>query len=74
MIAITTNDKSHMCTKHINLRYHFICGLIRDNTLDIQYIPTDDNLADTFTKALPHPHLEMLCNNMGVHCTQEGVL
>ena len=73
-IALASNDKFHVRTKHIDLRYHFVRELIRDGTLDLKYIPTNDNLADAFTKALPRPRLEMLRSNMSVDCARGGVL
>ncbi len=73
-IALASNNKFHARTKHIDIRYHFIRALIRDNTLDLKYIPTDDNLADAFTKALPRPRLEKLRADMSVDCTRGGVL
>jgi hypothetical protein len=73
-IALATNAKFHARTKHIDLRYHFIRALIRDDTLDLKYIPTDENLADAFTKALPQPRLEKLRHGMGVDRARGGVL
>ena len=73
-IALASNNKFHARTKHIDIRYHFIRALIRDNTLDLKYIPTDDNLADAFTKALPRPRLEKLRADMSVDCARGGVL
>ena len=52
-IAIGLNDKFHARTKHINLHYHFIRGLIQNGMLECQYIPTAKNTADAFTKVLP---------------------
>ena len=39
-------------TKHINVRYYFVhdCWLKKD--MEIEYCPTDDMLADFFTKPL----------------------
>src|SRR5258705_13714149 len=73
-IALALNNKFHVCTKHIDIHYHFIHALIQDNMLDLKYIPTDDNLADAFTKALPRARLEKLRADMSVDCTQGGVL
>jgi hypothetical protein len=52
-IALTTNNKFHACTKHINIQYHYVRSLVQSGLLDLQYCPTEDNIADIFTKALP---------------------
>jgi hypothetical protein len=56
-IALTTNNKFHAHTKHIDIRYHYVQSMVRSGLLDLQYCPTEDNIADIFTKALPRPRL-----------------
>ena len=47
----------HLMTKpasrHILLRYHWLRDQVRDGRLKLEYVNTDDNLADPFTKVLP---------------------
>jgi hypothetical protein len=38
------------------------------------YCPSEDNIADAFTKALPRPRLQKLRMMMSVACAQGGVL
>jgi hypothetical protein len=73
-IALASNNKFHARTKHIDIRYHFIRALIRSKDFALQYIPTDENIADAFTKPLPRPRLEKLRRKMGVDCARGGVL
>jgi hypothetical protein len=73
-IALASNNKFHGRTKHIDIRYHFIRTLIRNEDFILQYTPTDENLADIFTKALPRPRLEKLREMMKVDCARGGVL
>jgi len=73
-IALASNSKFHARTKHIDIRYHFVRALIKNETIDIQYVPSEDNLADAFTKLLPKPHLERLRKEMKVSCARGGVL
>jgi hypothetical protein len=54
-VALTTNNKFHTRMKHIDLRYHYVRSLVRSGLLNLQYCPTEDNIADIFTKALPRP-------------------
>lgn len=45
----------HGRTQHIDTRFHFICGLMSNGTIDIQYCNTHgEQLANVFTKALPN--------------------
>ena len=37
-------------TQHINAKYHFIRNYVEDGTVKIQFVKTEENLADTFTK------------------------
>jgi hypothetical protein len=59
-LALTTNNKFHARMKHIDIRNHYVRSLVWSGLLDLQYCPTEDNIADIFTKALPRPQLTML--------------
>ena len=39
-------------TKHIHMRYYFITDRVRKNELSIEHCPTEDMVADFFTKPL----------------------
>ena len=52
-IALTKNGSYHACTKHIDIRYHFICFTVEEGSIRFVYCPTGDMVADTLTKALP---------------------
>ena len=54
MILLATNGKysSSKRTKHINIRYFFVTDRIRTKELMVSYCPTDDMVADYFTKPL----------------------
>ena len=43
------NDKRR---KHINIKFHYVREQWKSNELKPQYIQTDDNIADVFTKPL----------------------
>ena len=53
-ILLAENGKasSSKRTKHINVRYFFITDRIRTKEVQVQYCPTDDMVADYFTKPL----------------------
>jgi hypothetical protein len=52
-IALATGGQYHTRTKHIDIRYHFICYTIEAGSIKLVYCPTDQQTADTLTKALP---------------------
>ena len=39
-------------TKHIHVRYYFIHDRLKNGELKVEYCPTDEMLADMFTKPL----------------------
>jgi hypothetical protein len=59
-VALTSNSKFHARTKHIDLRFHVVRSLVKNGIIDIQYCPTEENIADIFTKALLRPRLQKL--------------
>ena len=51
-IALSKDNKFHVQTKHIDIHYHFICEAVEDGKIQVEYIPTDDNVVDIFPKPL----------------------
>lgn len=51
-ITITHNLVLQTETKYIDIRYHFIRDHIQNGNIVLYFIPTDDKLADVFTKPL----------------------
>ena len=51
-IQLCKDPIQHQRMKHIELDIHFIRNLIHDHVLEMQYYPTNDQVADIFTKAL----------------------
>ena len=52
-IALTKNTKDHGKVKHIDIRHHYIRELLRSGVIAIEQVPSEDNLADLFTKPIP---------------------
>nr|GFB64843.1 hypothetical protein [Tanacetum cinerariifolium] len=52
-IAISCNPVQHSCTKHIDVRYHFIKEKVEKGIVELFFVGTEYQLADLFTKALP---------------------
>jgi hypothetical protein len=65
-IALSKDNKFHAHTKHIDIRYHFIREAVEDGKLAVAYIPTEDNPADVFTKALPKAKFRQFVELLGL--------
>ena len=39
-------------SKHIDVRFHFVGHYIAEKTVELFYVPTQENIADIFTKSL----------------------
>ena len=57
-IDIPKNPKQHSKTKHIEIKYHFIRDLVKRKIVCLEYIPTERQNADIFTKPLDRVNLK----------------
>lgn len=51
-IKLMKNGIMNHRSKHIDVRYQFIAEKVKQNIININYIKTDDNISDLFTKVL----------------------
>ena len=51
-------------TRHINIRYYFITYRIKNDELQIKYFPTDNMVADYFSKPLQGKKFFQFRNNI----------
>ena len=56
-IKLANNPVHHQRSKHIDIKYHFIRFEIQNQVVKLVYIPTDQNVADIFTKPLSKANL-----------------
>jgi hypothetical protein len=66
-IALAIGGHYHVRTKHIDIRYHFIRYIIEAGSIKLIYCPTDQQTADTLTKALPSVKAKHFARAMGLH-------
>ena len=66
-IALAKDNKFHMCTKHIDMCYHFICEAVEDGKVAVWYILTGDNVSDIFTKPLAKAKFWELAELLRLH-------
>ena len=65
-IAVARNPVSHARTKHIDIKFHYVCEALHDGSIDLVYCPTKDMTADILTKPLPRNRFESLRLKMGL--------
>jgi hypothetical protein len=51
-IRLVDNPVEHSCTKHIDIRHHFLRDHQQKGDIDIYHISTENQLANIFTKPL----------------------
>ena len=65
-IYISKNAKNHPRSKHIDIKFHYIRDLIATNKVKLIYCPTENMLADIFTKPLPADRFLKLVKLLGM--------
>jgi hypothetical protein len=51
-ITLIQNEAISSCSKHIDVRYHFICDHVSKGSFSATWIPTSDMTTDILTKPL----------------------
>jgi hypothetical protein len=65
-ISLTKYPISHGRSKHIDTRFHFIREQMVNGMIQVQYCPTEVQLANGFTKAVKLDRFEFLRKQPGV--------
>ena len=47
---LTRNPVHHQRSKHIDIKYHFIRSEVQEGQINLEYVPSEENVADVFTK------------------------
>jgi hypothetical protein len=56
-IKLDKDPVQHQHRKHIEIHMHFIRKLIHDQVVEVLFFPTEDQVADIFTKSLTEAKL-----------------
>ena len=51
-INLSKNSSLHSRAKHIDIRYHFLCDHMQKSDIILEFVCTDNQLADIFTEPL----------------------
>ncbi|MCO5578408.1 hypothetical protein L7F22_032250 [Adiantum nelumboides] len=65
-LAVARNLVFHARTKHIKVHYHYVRERLSAREISLAYVPTQNNLADLFTKALSREKLEAFRKALGL--------
>eukprot|EP00253_Pinus_taeda_P008410 PITA_08410 len=59
-ISISKNPAMHSKTNHIPIKYHFLREQVLEQKVKLEYVPSEEQVADIFTKPLPRETFEYL--------------
>ena len=62
-IALSKNPSQHGRSKHIETKFHFIWGCVEKGYVDVDYVKTESQLEDSFTKPLGRIKFEEIQEN-----------
>jgi hypothetical protein len=65
-IRLADNPVEHSCTKHIDIRHHFLRDHQQKGDIDVYHISTKNQLADIFTKPLDEKRFCRLRSELNV--------
>ena len=71
-ITLSSNPAFHTKLKHIDTKYKFLCERVSDGQLYLDRVPSKDNIADAFTKALPRGAFVRFRMHMGLQDSTRG--
>ena len=63
---MTKNTNQHIKTKHIDIRYHFLRDHYEKGDNEIDYVSTNFQLADIFTKILDYNRFSFIYGELNV--------
>ncbi|KAL5706233.1 hypothetical protein ACHQM5_024431 [Ranunculus cassubicifolius] len=66
-ISLASNPIYHARTKHLEVDYHYVRDKVVRKELAVQYICTEDQIADVFTKGLSSVRFKNLTHKLMVH-------
>lgn len=70
-ISLIKNPVFHGRSRHIDIKFHYICEFIRDAEIELEFCQSKDQVIDIFTKPLSKDAFIKLKKMMGVVTLKE---
>ena len=71
-ISFSKNPSQHGRSKHIDTKFHFIRDCVQKGYVEVDYVKTESQLADSFTKPLGRIKFEEFREKLGVATMNEA--
>jgi hypothetical protein len=65
-ISLSKNPVQHSKSKHIPIKYHYLRDQAENKNIKLEYVPTQEQVVDIFTKPLNKDIFEYLRQKLGV--------
>ena len=65
-MKLSKNPMFHDKSKHIEIKYHYIRDMVQRGAMKLQYVATDDQIADVLMKPLARVKFEYFREKLGV--------
>ena len=72
-IALSKNPSQQSHIKHIETKYHFLCNCVDKGYVNIEYVSTELQLANSFTKLLGRTKFEEIREKLGIVKMKSGL-
>ena len=70
-ISISKNPNLHSGAKHIEIKHHFLRDHVEKGTMELEFVHTDNQFANIFTKPITEERLILLRNQLGMALVKE---
>jgi hypothetical protein len=65
-VKLSENPVSHDRSKHVEIKFHYIRDMVLRKAVLVQYLPTDEKIANVLTKPLAKSKFEYFHDKLGV--------
>ena len=65
-VKLSENPMFHDKSKHIEIKYHYIRDMVQRGVVKVQYVATEEQIADVLTKPLARLKYEYFRERLGV--------